>query len=556
MTITSQLIPITGLLLALKNHIRDTFLQTADQRQTVNADPYLLRTIEDYLAAFIADMHNTAWVLIESPYVDKTYRDSYYQYYAGKLEGYSKNCIRLSFFDRQLKAYHFEEPTPSRRKLLQEHFLGFLVIRPTPQNPIGRNVLSPRAFKIKPMAICQTAIPTTVNGIKLLATGFPHSSQDVETLTCSQTTLLSIMDYFGHRYSEYRPLVPSMIVEQLKGSLFEGNLPAPGLSVEHLSLVLKQNGFSPRIYLRDDYDEKPSDEAPAKSKQVLRKDFDSLLSCYVQSGIPIIVAMEDDQGNGHAVVCIGYELDEKPDGLSGKSTTKQEKLDKSVDFKQLASSRENKTVHFFDLDQIPRRFVFINDNHRPYTSAKLAEPTQHHTSSGAAPGRVSFNNKAGKITAFVVPLYRKVYLDAFVAKQYVRQLLVSKLLELENKAEVCLRMFLTSSRSYKDTILSDKTLPKSTRLMLAENLLPKLIWVVELTNPDLMRQNKVFGVALLDATEADAEVSLICAVMPNVLINFAAPNGINPVNKRKKGSVKPFAQYNNNLNQIPVPLSN
>ncbi|TAE25547.1 MAG: hypothetical protein EAZ91_18845 [Cytophagales bacterium] len=520
----------------LEGHIQRAFTQT-DRRQ-----PHLSRVIAEQLEVFIKSMKSRLWVNVESPYVDKVYRDSYYHYYASKLGSYSKDCIRLSFFDVTVSEADFYNPTPEIREYLQNHYLGFLVIRPTPQNPIGRNVLSPRAFDIQAVEVCQTAFPTTVNGIKLVAVGFPHSAQDVETVTCSQTTLWAVTEYFSHRYAEYRPILPSTIVEQLKEWLVERNLPAPGLSVEQLSYALKQVGFAPRIYHRDEYDKKPTDDMTAEQRTKLQNDFERLLSCYVESGIPVIVAVSDQANNGHATVCIGHQQDKS-------STLNKLKLDKAAHFEELEG--EKMTVRFFDLDQAPRNFVFIDDNHPPYKSAQLTTPTRYYAKPKAPKsGRAGFDGQTGEITAFVVPLYRKVYLDAYEAKLYVRRLLVSNLLKLKANAEMCLRLFLTSSRSYKDVVVSDELLPADIRQFIIRTSLPKLIWVAELTNAKLASHNQVFGVILLDATEADTDDhnALVMAVMPEIIINFAAPNKEDQFTPVGEG-LGPFSQYTNNLNQ-------
>ncbi len=532
MLITTNLIPVRTLLPTLNEHVGRAFAQTNQQL------PYLSNSIESAVKDFLKAMTPGLWVNVESPYIDKVYRDSYYQYYATKLVSFSKDCIRLSFFDAEISETLFLHPSPENRQQLQAHYVGFLVIRPTAQNPIGRNTLSPRAFKRKPktqVLVCQTTIPTTINGVKLVAIGFPHSAQDVETFTCSQTTLWAVMEYFSHRYAEYSPVLPSTIVQQLAGLLVERNLPAPGLSVEQVSFALKQNGFAPRIYLRTDYDEEPVGNAPQQTR--LRKEFDALLSCYVESGIPVIVAIEDEQENGHAMVCIGYETPEESIWL-----------DKYLHFDQLAGAKVPMGV--FDIDQYPRRFVFIDDNHPPYITAELASPTQHYKAT-TRERRAGFDWKKGRITAFVVPLHRKVYLEAFEAKRQIKRFLALNLLELDDDLakQICLRIFLTSSRSYKDTLLNDPLLPDIIKEFIIQAAMPKLIWVGELTNPVLQQKNQVFGVVLLDATEADTtdQNAPIFAVSPQIIANFADPN---PETQflPTDGRVGPFSRYMHNLN--------
>lgn len=58
-------------------------------------------------------------------------------------------------------------------------------------------------------------MPTKVLGVKLFIEGFPHSSQDSETITCAETTIWAAMEYFGTRYSDYKPVLPSTIIKTM-----------------------------------------------------------------------------------------------------------------------------------------------------------------------------------------------------------------------------------------------------------------------------------------------------------------------------------------------------
>ena len=49
-------------------------------------------------------MRDDLLVVKESNYVDRAYRDSYYDYYSTKLRSYNRNCVRLSFFDSGVDA--------------------------------------------------------------------------------------------------------------------------------------------------------------------------------------------------------------------------------------------------------------------------------------------------------------------------------------------------------------------------------------------------------------------------------------------------------------------
>ncbi len=77
--------------------------------------------------------------MAESPYIDKVYRDSYYNYYSSKLSQYKRDTIRISIFDEEVIHEDFRDELSIRR--IAEHYLGFIVIRPTEPALIGRNTL-------------------------------------------------------------------------------------------------------------------------------------------------------------------------------------------------------------------------------------------------------------------------------------------------------------------------------------------------------------------------------------------------------------------------------
>lgn len=53
--------------------------------------------IENSINDLFDKLKEELYVVIETPYVDKFYRDSYYTYFASKHRQYSKDCIRISF---------------------------------------------------------------------------------------------------------------------------------------------------------------------------------------------------------------------------------------------------------------------------------------------------------------------------------------------------------------------------------------------------------------------------------------------------------------------------
>ena len=132
-----------------------------------------------------------------------------------------------------------------------------------------------------------------VYGVKLETVGFPHSSQDRETIKCAETTIWGIMEYFGNRYVEYRPTLPSKIHKALENISIERQLPSAGLTMDEISYTLKSFGFGTRIYSHERY-----------------KSINNIIDCYIESGIPVLTGLESKTNEqGHIVITVGKKYD-------------------------------------------------------------------------------------------------------------------------------------------------------------------------------------------------------------------------------------------------------
>ncbi len=397
---------------------------------------------------------------IEYPYVDKLYRNEYYHYYSSKLYSYSRDCIRISFFDADVQHSDFRDA--GREDFLREHYLGFLVVRPTFPAIIGRNVLHPAFFKNPEIEAVCTRYPASVNGVKLTAHGFPHASQDAEMMVCAETTIWSVMEYFSHRYPEYRPVKPDEIHRVLGKHSAQRLIPSKGLNLHEICFALKSLGFGMRIYSADSYD-----------------DFDSILKMYVESGIPVIAAIENlATGIAHVVNVIG------------RTTAKSE------DLAGITSEELHHSCSISNYYDLCKEYVFIDDNHPAYRVAPLEEPALHYNDTRWA---------GCTVTNFIVPLYPKIYLEADraaeLAKHFFQQLNALPNLRAGAGARYLLRTMLMSSRSFKHIVAHNTTLDATVKESLLYLSMPKFVWITELIKDTDYPHDMASGMILFDATE-------------------------------------------------------
>lgn len=446
------------------------------------AEEYLDDILSKGFDDFISHLRDDLMTYIEPVYVDKVYRDSYYSYYASKSANMSKNCLRISFFLDDKHDIYDGEMDMGQYDYLRGHYRGFVVVRPTVSNIIGRNAISPDIVKDNGFMICKTKMSPTAGGFKFEVEAFPAASQDSETMTCAETTVWSMMEYFGNRYPDYIPLLPSNIVNILKQTTIERQLPSNGLTEDNLSYIAKSCGFGPQLYHRDYF-----------------PDFNNILSCYIESGIPVMIALsnldflrkEIDAGKkpeelpdflGHAVMCVGHE----------------NIIESHID--HTASQDLRGTLRLLDYDDIDKKFVFIDDNYPPYMLDSLSNPTGRY-----APlfGKGQ-DWEHCQIDHFVAPLYKKVYLEPKVAKDYLKELLCSAFMPQIHGKEITLRVFLCSTRSYRDYV-NRSSMSVEMKRMVANLTLPRFVWVAELSDRDKLKQEIATGFILLDATEYRTE---------------------------------------------------
>jgi len=440
-----------------------------------NVPVYMADSICEDIRPHFDNLKDTIWLLAENNYVDKVYRNSYYHYFSSKLGEYRKDCVKISLFEGEVFIADFG--SEEKHAELQKKYRGFITLRPTVPQIIGRSIVSPMALKNNNFCCCTTKFHTTSNGQKFTVKAFPHSSQDSETITCAETTLWAIMEYFSNKYSDYKPVLPSKIIETLSSLSVERQVPSKGLNIRQMSFALREFGFGTRIYSKNDY----------------ASEFDALLGCYIESGLPLIIAMNNSE-IGHALLCIGHEKisNDQIDAINEQSLERGIKL--------------------YDYATAERDYIFIDDNRHVYQKAKLKTPAVHYPP--------MWHNC--EINFFIVPLYTKIYLEAFEAKNFVRNFLLTGHFPVMDGSEILLRFFLTSSRSYKDQIARNSTIPDELKIEVVEARMSKFIWVAELSTKALVKQKKANGLVILDATEADISFNkpLIFAVYQDNLVKF------------------------------------
>lgn len=436
--------------------------------------PIYLREVRR-LKEILLQFKNTEFTVVAEPnYVDRQYRDSYYSYFSQKYAEYERNCLRLAFFEGKISQEQFADCTFDLEKI----FIGTVVLRPLEVGNIGQTLLNPKKLNVK--GYFRTCVfRVMVYGRKLNIEAFPYSSQDGESMTCAETVLFNLIYYYGTKYSEYRILMPSEILQDIERESYERVLPSMGVYESNMAKVLSDAHFYPRIYS-------------------YQEGFEDILYSYIESGIPLILSLPE-----HVVSCVGHGLIRKKISISD-----MEKLTETLKVDQ-------KEYYTMSTETLCDEYIVMDDNEAPYYKTTLDDIVIKYANNPDAVSDVEAIKS--KDVSIIVPLYRRIFIDAARAESIFKSLFLENDIFLDDIRNAysdetwgikknnpfVWRMYLTASRSYKD-FKTRKTSSEELKYFYMECSLPRFIWVLEIGTMDeyLLSPSRARVEILLDATSS------------------------------------------------------
>lgn len=458
-------------------------------------------TPRDYqiILAYLKETAKT--VVIEKGYVDADYRDTYYNFFSRKFAQYPSKTIRVNFFNDKISPrmlYKLDR--------YQDEYLGFIILRPNRVTSIGRTILDPGKLHFVTGHICTAVYPVHILGAELTARGFPYMSQDTDVTVCAHAACWMIFRYFSQRYRRYAEKWPYE-VSQLTRDVSTGRLvPSKGLTAFQVTEMFSNFGFSPEIYMRQQYGDM----------------FEKLLYMYVESGLPVVAALSSHR---HAITIIGHTSDfaVQPPATPASS------------------------------DVYLNGLIANDDNFMPYQAIRKEDPAP----SGGHWSRF----KVAEIDTFIVPLYEKIHLSAEHVVKLAEAILTDSKLGIDALSkqlkyeQLVTRTFLTSSKSFKK-MRREKPLAFGISDVYCEMAMPKFIWVCELSRPDLFKDGKIAGEILFDATANPLDIMAFLSIhYPDFLLLNDRDSLTNDpkrfsVHRVDTASIIPYDCYVNNLCEV------
>lgn len=436
-------------------------------------------------------------ILKESYHINKVYYDSFSSHLSAKHFPLKHYCKRLFFLS--CSSYSDDIFDKSEQELC-ELLIGSCVIRPSleTENIIGQTLLNPKCFqKLKHEYICTSPYSLTMFGKRLSLNAFPYMMQDGEVITCAETTLIHLLDYFSNRYSSYRSIVPSDLFQIEKELSFERIIPSKGMTYKTVSHVLTQLNFHPKLYGFDN------------ANTVVDK---RTMHHYIDSAIPVAVSLNPGElEKSHSIVAIGITNNSLP----------LEKVSPGL--------KPQNGLYFLDVSDLHDEYIIMNDSSAPYT--KISMVSEGHRSKKF---KFQIENNSGnfEISSIIAPLARRMYLDDFNASEIARNIISNGLLGLKKSIDmidleeykklgttkenpIIYRLLLVRAGSFRRK-RSFGLNKKSLRWKVYSSIpLPKFVWVCELYSYATLKEGKALGEVVIDATASEMD-----GVSSAIIINY------------------------------------
>lgn len=456
--------------------------------------------------------------LIESRYIDRDYSSDYRRFYAQTFRTYDRHCKRVHFFAEDLESFGAKKNWVERTEALQNtskrSYLGFCVVRPLPNAPIGRTALrgdGPAGPNLESVVTCRASVRANLLGAELDVVGACFMQQDSRVGACAQVAIWTGARHMHHRH-KYDWLSVADITRMAVPTTAEEatSLPAGSdfLTSERMIRAIHEMGFQPLCL-----------EGANIGAAILP---------YVESGLPVILGLQDKKSPGslgHAVTVIGR--------VFGKQKTPDSQLadyfpayivhdDQAGPYMLLPKDAKAASEHKFDPHQLVRHRLHglaqIDLNVADHAVfAVVLMPVRAFSTAGAAE-RTAW----GRLNATLQDMKT---IRAKLAKEGIQanDRLLDELIEAHKKDRIVMRTYLTSASGYR-THIAQSSASGGLKDLLMRMHLPHFTWITEISTVDSYNQaspglRRMYGHSILDATSTGKDAAgLLSLHLPGMLI--------------------------------------
>jgi len=473
----------------------------------VNKKPFL--TLERVLSEYNPPCKS---VIIEEEYIDKDYLSEFKAFYSSTFKKYSSRCMRLHFFNCALP-----KRLNNRLGEYKNNYLGFCIIRPTELQRLGRTILKPLIRNAsEDYILCKAEYKSHILEYEFLTEGIPFFQQDTKVGACAQAALWMASRYMSHRFSlsEY---LPYDITHFAKRSISWGReFPAEdGLTEFQMLEALREKGYSSVIYSRGKVGAITSQvnnltELNYEDKANLK--FAEIIYRYVESCLPVLLCYDD-----HVIVAMGHTFIPNIQYKVGIQNIHSFIIndDASGPFRYLLVKKEKNCG---SIEEIRSAIIIM-------------------------PPEVVLKGEDAEIGALIA-LNKLLDFPGSNADTKLKDL-ISELHPDYKKwlSNLIYRTYLLASTEFKARI-SNSQLPKEVKNLYIRLLLPKYIWITEISSNELMananpEQRYKIGEIIVDSTAASTAGCVIAMHLTPLLFAFDR-NNTNKYTFKRVALVQPY----------------
>lgn len=237
-------------------------------------------------------------LVVQHPVQDPDYLAEYHAYYSRFFSPAEKYCKRFHFFASDAKSFANDAlGFLDHAYEANENYLGFITIRPVKSSPVAASILA--YPKNGEFILCQDKFDVHLAGRTFQVSGTPFMQQDNAVGACAQASIWMSLRTMRKKEGD-RAYTPAQITDAATRFLVSGRtLPnRGGLTINQMVEAIRSAGYSTHIM--------PLVEAGKVNSLQQNK---QMLYGYIESGIPVILALYPKPNEGHAVVVVGHAWD-------------------------------------------------------------------------------------------------------------------------------------------------------------------------------------------------------------------------------------------------------
>lgn len=279
-----------------------------------------------YLRCYLHDLGARS-VVIEPNYFDRDYLSEFEAFYATSSAGYPNICKRAHYFSGDITRAVFARAVggdETARTIVQDAYIGHVIVRPIPGAPIGRTVLrvypDAKGLEAGTPRIMEPAreYEAHIAGMTLRVSGLAWQQQDSAVGSCATIALWSMLH--SSAFDDHHAIpTTATITSMAHRSAPTGArmFPDSGLQLAQILEVIKAHGLAPVMIAGDEPDSEFS-----------RQRFCTLIASFVRSGYPVLVTgwLEEQAREAHTICIAGFRSSMVPPVPNGEATLADETI--------------------------------------------------------------------------------------------------------------------------------------------------------------------------------------------------------------------------------------